>query len=138
MYTEFLLIQVVCDLALYRYFWTNWSKRNLTSDSLWCHGLCVLSGHSRNQLFVTLWTVARLASLSMGFSRQEYWSGLPCLPLGELPNSGIELTSHSFPALWVDSLPLSQPWRPWYHGLVWYNFHFFWEWFWEYNPFCKF
>jgi len=42
---------------------------------------------------VTLWTVARKAPLSMGFSRQEYWSGLPCLPPGDLPDRGIELVS---------------------------------------------
>ena len=40
------------------------------------------------QLLVTLLTVAHQAPLSMGFSRQEYWSGLPCLPPGGLPNSG--------------------------------------------------
>ena len=38
------------------------------------------------RLFVTPWTVACQAPLSMGFSRQEYWSGLPCLPPGDLPN----------------------------------------------------
>ena len=45
------------------------------------------------RLFVTLWTVALQAPLSMGFSRQEYWSGLPCPPPGDLPNPGIELLS---------------------------------------------
>ena len=50
-------------------------------------------------LFVTLWTVTRLASLSMGFSRQEYWSGLPCPPPGDLPNSGFEPESLISPAL---------------------------------------
>ena len=44
-------------------------------------------------LFVTPWTVAQQAPLSMRFSRQEYWSGLPFLPLGDLPNPGIELES---------------------------------------------
>ena len=44
------------------------------------------------------------APLSMGFSRQEYWSGLPCPPPGDLPNPGIKPAS---PALNVDSLPLS-------------------------------
>ena len=44
--------------------------------------LCVLSPFSGVQLFGTLWTVARQAPLSMGFSRQESWSGLPCLPSG--------------------------------------------------------
>ena len=46
----------------------------------------VLSHFSRVQFFVTLWTVAWQAPLSMGFSRQEYWSGLPCSPPGDLPN----------------------------------------------------
>ena len=39
---------------------------------------CMLSHFSRVQLFETLWTTAHQATLSMGFSRQEYWSGLPC------------------------------------------------------------
>ena len=52
--------------------------------------LCVLSHLSRVQLFVTLWTVAYQAPLSMGFSRQEYWSGLPCPPSGDLPDPGIK------------------------------------------------
>ena len=47
------------------------------------------------QLFVTLWTVAHQASLSMGFSEQEYWTGLPCPSPEDLPNPGIELTSCS-------------------------------------------
>ena len=42
------------------------------------------------QLFATAWTAVCKASLSMGFSRQEYWSGLPCPPPGDLPNPGIE------------------------------------------------
>ena len=47
------------------------------------------------------WTVAHQASLSMGISRQEYWSGLPCPPPGNLPNPGIEPRS---PTLQADSL----------------------------------
>ena len=54
---------------------------------------CILSRFSRVQLFVTLWTVAHQASLSMGFSRQEYWSGLPCPSPGDLPDTGIKPTS---------------------------------------------
>ena len=50
------------------------------------------------------WTVACEAPLSMGFSRGEYWSGLPFPPSGDLPNLGIKPMS---PALQVDSLPLS-------------------------------
>ena len=51
------------------------------------------------QLFVILWTVAHQAPLSMGFSRQEYCSGLPCPPPGNLPNPGIEPAPLMFPAL---------------------------------------
>ena len=48
---------------------------------------------SRVQFFVIPWTVARQAPLSMGFSRQEYWSGLPFSPPGDLPDLGVEPTS---------------------------------------------
>ena len=51
---------------------------------------------------MTPWTAARQAPLSMGFSSQEYWSGLPFLSPGDLPNSGIESGS---PTFWADSLP---------------------------------
>ena len=51
---------------------------------------CLLNCFSRVWLFVTPWTVAHQGPWSMGFSRQEYWSGLPCSPLGELPNPGTE------------------------------------------------
>ena len=51
--------------------------------------VCVLSCFSHIQLFVTLWTVAHQAPLSMEFSRQEYLSGLSCPPPGDLPNPGI-------------------------------------------------
>ena len=49
-----------------------------------------------------LWTAAHQAPLSMGFSRQEYWSGFPFLSPGDLPDRGIE---HRSPALQADSLP---------------------------------
>ena len=49
---------------------------------------------SRVQLFATPWTVARQTPLSIEFSRQEYWSGLPCPSLGDPPDSGIEPVSH--------------------------------------------
>ena len=53
----------------------------------------MLSPFSHVRLFATLWTIALQASLSMGFSRQEYWSGLPCPPAGDLPDPGVKLTS---------------------------------------------
>ena len=59
----------------------------------------VFSRFSCVQLLVTLWTVARQAPLSTGFPRQEYWSGLPRLPPGDLPVPGIELTALASPAL---------------------------------------
>ena len=54
---------------------------------------------SHGQLFVTPWTVARQASLSMEFSRQEYETGLPFPPPGDFPNPGTELWSSESPAL---------------------------------------
>ena len=54
---------------------------------------------SRVQLFTTLWTVAHQAPLSMRFSRQEYWNGLPFPPPGDLPSPGIEPLSLMSPAL---------------------------------------
>ena len=61
--------------------------------------VCVLSCFSRVRLFVTLWTVAHQAPLSMGFSRQEHWSVLPCPPPRDLPNPGIEPFFLMSPAL---------------------------------------
>ena len=51
------------------------------------------------QLLATPWTIAHKPPLSMGFPKQEYWSGLPFPPPGDLPNPGIEPKSPVFPAL---------------------------------------
>ena len=61
---------------------------------------------SRIRLFATPWTVAHQAPLSMGFSRQEYWSGLPFPSPGDLPNPGIKSRS---PALQADTLTSEPP-----------------------------
>ena len=61
---------------------------------------------SRVRLFATPWTVAHQAPLSMGFSRQEYWSGLPFPSSGKLPDSGIEPRS---PALQAGALTSEPP-----------------------------
>ena len=61
------------------------------------------------RLFATPWTVAHQAPLSMGFSRPEYWSGLPFPSPGDLPNSGIEPRSPTWQA---DSLPAEPPGKP--------------------------
>ena len=69
----------------------------------------VLSCFIHIQLFATLWTVAHWAPLSLGFSRQEYWSGLPCPSPGDPSNPGIEPGS---PALQADSLQSEPPGKP--------------------------
>ena len=63
------------------------------------HSACMLSLFSCVWLYVTLWAVAHQASLSMGFSRQEYWSGLPCPPPGNPADPGIKPVSLMSPAL---------------------------------------
>jgi len=63
------------------------------------------------QLLATLWIVAHQAPLSMGFTRQEYWSGLPCPPLGNLPDPGIESTSFMSPALAGGLFTTSTAWE---------------------------
>ena len=60
---------------------------------------CVLSHFSHVWFFATLWTVLRQAPLSMGFSRQEYWSGLPFPSLRDLPFPGIKSSTHMTPPL---------------------------------------
>ena len=65
------------------------------------------------RLFVTPWTVACQVPLSMVFSRQEYWSGLPCLPPGDLPNPGIKPTSLPSPALAGRFFTTSATWEAW-------------------------
>ena len=86
-----------------------WLLFFILSLECWCFsGFCLtrtLVGPVRAKsprcvrLFVTLWTIAHQAPLSMGFSRQEYWSGLPCLPPGNLPDPGVESESLMSPAL---------------------------------------
>ena len=70
---------------------------------------------SHVRLFATPWTVAHQAPPSVGFSRQEYWSGLPFPSPGDLPDPGIEPGS---PTLWADALPSETPGNPSLHSLV--------------------
>ena len=83
--------------------------------SLLCH---VLSHFSPVRLCATLRTVARQSPLSMGFSRQEYWSGSPCPPPGDLPNPGIKPASFTSPALAGGLFTTSATWED---SLVPYN-----------------
>ena len=79
--------------------------------------MCVraLSCFSRVRLFATLLAVARQAPLLLGFSRHEYWSGLPCPPPEDLPNLEIEPTSLASPELAGRFFTTSATWEalPW-------------------------
>ena len=72
---------------------------------------CVWSYFSRVRLFVTLWTVDCQALLSMGFSRQECWGGLPCPPPGHLPDPGVKPASLMSPALAGGFFTASATWE---------------------------
>ena len=74
----------------------------------------MLSSFSRVQFFVTLWNCSRQAPLSMGFSRQEHWSGLPYPPPGDLPAPGMEPVSRLSPVFAGGFLTASATW-----ALVW-------------------
>ena len=71
----------------------------------------MLSPVSHVQLCMALWTIAHQAPLSVGFSKQEYWSGLQCPPPGDLPNPGMELTSLVCPASAGGFFTTSAPWE---------------------------
>ena len=70
---------------------------------------CAVLSRSVMSDSVIPWTVARQAPLSMGFSRQEYWSGLPCPPPGDFPNPGVEPRSPALQSYSVLSEPPGQP-----------------------------
>ena len=71
----------------------------------------MLNRFSCVQLFATPWAVARQAPLSVEFSGQEYWSGLPCLPPGNLPDPGIEPVSLTSSALAGGFFTISATWE---------------------------
>ena len=70
-----------------------------------------VSCFSRVRLFATLRTVGHQAPLSMGLSRQEYWSGFSCPPPGDLPDPGMEPASLTFPALGGGFFTTSANWE---------------------------
>ena len=96
--------------------WTNEERGTWKRSFLkvfWCDYLCTLICFSCVQLCVTPWTVAHQAPLSMGFSRQEHWSGLPFPLPGDLPNPGIEPASLASPALAGGFFTTALPGKPW-------------------------
>ena len=72
----------------------------------------MLNRFSHVRLLVTPWTVVRQVPLSMGFSRQEYWSGLPCPPPGDLSETAIKQVTPVSPVLQADSLPAEPLGKP--------------------------
>ena len=76
--------------------------------------VCILNRSSHVWLFTTSWTVACPAPLSMGFSRQEYWSGLPCPPSGDPPDPGIKPSSLTSSALESRFFTTSANWEACY------------------------
>ena len=76
---------------------------------------CMFSHFSHVWLFVTLWSIVHQVHLSVRFSRQEYWSGLPCCPPGDLPGPETKHTSLASPALRADSLHWAT-WEAQYHS----------------------
>ena len=97
--------------------------RILTITLLACVCMCCYFSHV--QLFETLWIVARQAPLSMGFSRQEYWSGLPCPPPGHIPDQGSNPCLLHLPHCrqilycWAPREAPASMWNEHYHMVVW-------------------
>ena len=90
----------------------NGAKTVFSTNGPWSSGCVHARCFSHIRLFATLWTIARQAPLSTGFSRQECWSGVPCPPPGDLPDPGIKLMSPATLALQGDSLLLSHQESP--------------------------
>ena len=90
------------------------------------YSACMLSCFSHIWLFGTLWTIAHQASLSMGFSRQEYWSGLPCLPSGSTQGLNLCLLHCRWTLYhWVtrEALPIGSPLhKPQNHSLPQFSY----------------
>ena len=90
-------------------------------DVCMCVCVCVrtLSCSVVSYSFVTPWTMARQAPLSVGFPRQEYWSGLPLPNPGDLPNPGIEPMSLASPAFVGRFFTTAPPGKP---HMIWRTF----------------
>ena len=89
------------------------SKSDIASLGYFALVARMLDCSSCVQLCVTPWTVALQTPLSIGFSRQEYWSGLPCPPPEDLPDPGIEPRSLTSPALAGRFFTTSTTWEAW-------------------------
>ena len=115
---------ILCDILWNSKVWIIWwSVVEQLPDMKICWSFTVCVGAqslSHVWLFATQWTIACQAPLSMGFSRQEYWSGLPFPSPGYLPDSRIEPMSLASPALagrFFTTVPPGKPPKPSLYGL---------------------
>ena len=90
---KILISALIMEYVINRWQNLGWGVKNLYKIEVMIIKVCVLSCFSCVRLFATLWTIARQASLSIGFSRQEYWSALPFLLLGVLPDPQLKPAS---------------------------------------------
>ena len=122
-------VSILSYISWTSFLWL-WNPRDWMSGQQWVNSMCVcvcvcvcmhthMHTHTHThtvskscQSICDPWTVAHQAPLSMGFPRQEYWSGLPFPPPGDLPDPGIEPASPSYCTWQVDSLPRSYPESP--------------------------
>ena len=111
-------------ISLYKHTYT-WIHMYIKINvcAFMCMHAWALGCFSYVQLFLTPWTVPQQAPLSMGFSRQEYWSELPCPPPRDLPDPGIETMSLMSPALVGGFLTTSTSWEA--HICVYMYIHLF-------------
>ena len=119
------LVHVIVGAVKFEIHKAGWQRRNSGRSSRCSslqrrnsflprgHARCVPGLFSRVRLFANPWTVARQDPLSMGFSRHEYWSGLPCPSPGDLPNPGTEPTSLEPPALAGGFFTTGTTWAAW-------------------------
>ena len=92
-------------------FFFHFFIKNFPWSTVWLPRICVLSCFSRVRLCATTWTITRQIPLSMGLSRQEYWSGLAFPPSGDLLDPGVEPATLSSPALAGGFLTTSATWE---------------------------
>ena len=85
-------------------------KKEINGHLVYKEHTSTLSPFSHIRLFVSLWTIACQASLTMGFSRKEFWNGLPCPSPGHLPDPGDRITFKS-PALAGEFFTTSTTWE---------------------------
>ena len=102
----------LCIMRVERYRQFKLGKNQGKSSPSTGRCVCMLSGFSCIQLFATLWTKSHQASLSVGFSRQVYWSGLPCPPPGDVLTQGPNLRLLCLLYWQAGSFPFAPPGKP--------------------------